>query len=133
MQTILGPNPIVVALHNDTNKVYSKLLYANPIYWFDSKPVYTMEELGMLLPGAEENEKMDQMIKRVGDVSLTAEVRHFCTISAEAERVASMIQDNKKIWGELAAAKLGSIWHLEMADALAWIKDQDDRLLDNAL
>src|SRR6266702_572751 len=28
MQTILGPNPIIVVLHNDTDKVYSKLLYA---------------------------------------------------------------------------------------------------------
>ncbi len=123
IQTILGPNPIVVALCNNTNKVYSKPLYANPINQFDSKPVYTMEELDVLLPGAEENKKTDQMIKRVGDMSLMAKVRHFCTVSAEANRVASMIQDNEKIWGELATAKLGSIQCLEMADALAWIKD----------
>ena len=40
---------------------------------------------------------------------------------------------SKRVWGELAAAKLGCIWHLGMADALTHIKDLDDRLLDDAL
>ena len=44
-----------------------------------------------------------------------------------------VLQENKKVWGELAAAKLGSIHQLKMADTLAWIKDQDDELLDDAL
>jgi len=133
VQVIMGPNPIVIGLRNDTNKVYSKPLYAHPIYHFDGKLVYTMDELGMLLEGAEESDKMDQMIERVGDVSLTAEVRQFRAITAEVDRVALVLQENERVWGELATAKLGSIRHLEMADTLAQIKDQDDRLLDDAL
>ncbi len=47
--------------------------------------------------------------------------------------MATVLQKNEKVWGDLAAAKLGSICHLEMADTLARIKDQDNRLLDDAL
>jgi len=109
VQMIMGPNPIVISIRNDTDKVYSKLLYTNPIYRFDGKPYYTMEELEMLMLEAKEYEKTDWMVEWVGDVLLAAKVRHFCTVSAEAKRVASSIQESKKIWGELAAAKLGSI------------------------
>ncbi len=42
------PNPLVVALHDDMDKVYSKLLYTAPIYQYDGKPVYTMAELDYL-------------------------------------------------------------------------------------
>jgi|SRR6266702_1185183 len=133
VQVIMGPNPIVIGIWNDTDKVYSKPLYAQPIYWFDSKPVYNMEELVMLLLEVEESDKMDQMIERVGDVSLAAEVRRFCAMSAEANQVALVLQEYKKVWGELATAKLGSIHWLEMADTLTQIKDQDDGLLDDTL
>jgi len=75
VQVIMGPNPIMIGIRNDTNKVYSKPLYAHPLYRFDSKPVYNTSELGMLLADAEESNKTDQMIERVGDISLTAEVR----------------------------------------------------------
>ena len=62
-----------------------------------------------------------------------AEVKWFHVISMEANWVANAIQGNERIWGELATAKLGCIQCLEMADTLAWIKDQDDGLLDNML
>jgi len=85
VQVIMGLNPIMIGICNNTDKVYSKPLYAHPIYWFDGKPVYNMNKLGMLLPGAEENNKMDWMIERVGDVSLTVEIRRFHAISVEAD------------------------------------------------
>jgi len=40
VQTILHPNPIVIGLRNDSNKVYTKPLYAAPIFHYDGKPVY---------------------------------------------------------------------------------------------
>ncbi len=63
----------------------------------------------MLMLGAEESEKTNWMIERVGNVSLAVEIQCFHPISAKADRMALMIQDNKRIWGELAAAQLGSI------------------------
>ena len=44
----MAPNPLVVALRKDTDKVYSKLLYAAPVYQYDGKPIYTTEELDYL-------------------------------------------------------------------------------------
>ncbi len=49
----MGPNPLVIGLHNDTDKVYSKLLYTSPVYSFNGKPVYTVQELEVLKMDAE--------------------------------------------------------------------------------
>ena len=32
VQTIMGPNPLVIGLRDDSDKVFSKLLYVTPIY-----------------------------------------------------------------------------------------------------
>jgi len=40
VQVILHPNPIIVGLRDDSDKVYTKPLYAAPIFHFDGKPVY---------------------------------------------------------------------------------------------
>jgi len=40
VQVILHPNPIVVGLRDDSDKVYTKPLYAAPIFHYDGKPVY---------------------------------------------------------------------------------------------
>ncbi len=54
VQTIMGPNPLVIGLRNDTDKVYSKPLYATLIYNFDGKPVYTIQELEVLKSNTED-------------------------------------------------------------------------------
>ncbi len=48
VQAIMSPNLLMIGLHNDTNKVYSKLLYASPIYQYNGKLIYTAEELEFL-------------------------------------------------------------------------------------
>ncbi len=50
----MGPNPLVIGLQDDTDKVYSKPLYATPIYSFNGKPVYTIKELEVLKMDAKE-------------------------------------------------------------------------------
>ncbi len=85
VQTILHPNPIVVGLCDNSNKVYSKLLYASPIYHYDGKPTYTAQELEMLKWDVEGKEQMDCMIHRLHDPSLTAEVHHFCMVAQELD------------------------------------------------
>jgi len=74
IQTILHPNPIVVGLCDDSNKVYSKLLYASPIYHYDGKLIYTAQELEVLKGDAEGKEQTDCMIHHLHDPSLTVEV-----------------------------------------------------------
>ncbi len=48
VQAIMAPSPIVIRLRDNTDKVYSKPLYASPIYQYDGKPTYTMVELDVL-------------------------------------------------------------------------------------
>ncbi len=74
VQVILHPNPIVIGLHNDSNKVFTKPLYAVPVFHYDGKPVYQAEQLEKLKIGVEGQEQMDQMIRRLNDPSLTMEV-----------------------------------------------------------
>ncbi len=59
MQAIMAPNPLVVALRKDTNKVFSKPLYASLVYWFDGKLVYTTGELDYLKADAQGQEMTD--------------------------------------------------------------------------
>ncbi len=59
VQVILHPNPIVVGLRDDSDKVYTKPLYAAPIFHYDGKPVYRAEQLEMLKLGAEGQDQTD--------------------------------------------------------------------------
>ncbi len=117
-QAIMAPNPLVVALRKDTDKVYSKPLYASPVYLYKGKPTYKMEELDYLKAEAKGREMMDRMIHRVGNLSLTAEVHQFRVVTTELERMEQVLVENEEAWGQLAAAKLGTIRQLEMADAV---------------
>jgi len=40
VQVILHPNPIIIGLCDDSDKVYTKPLYAAPIFHYNRKPVY---------------------------------------------------------------------------------------------
>ncbi len=133
VQTIMGPNPLIIGLRDNTNKVYSKPLYAMPIYSFKGKPVYTIQDLEVLKSNMEDQECWDCMIQHLGDPSLTVEVHRFHVLMDELDRMEEVLVANKDQWGHLAAAKLGAIRRLEMSDALGRIKAQDDRLVDDAL
>src|SRR6266702_5067076 len=57
VQVILHPSPIVVRLHNDSNKVYTQPLYAAPVFHYNGKPVYKAQELEILKMKAEGKEQ----------------------------------------------------------------------------
>jgi len=132
-QAIMAPNPLVVALRKDTDKVYSKPLYAAPVYLYDGKPVYRTEEMDYLKAEAAGREMTDRMIDRVGDLSLTAEVHRFRIITTELERMEQVLVENEEAWGQLTAAKLGTIRRLEMADAIERINARNEGFVDDAL
>jgi len=133
VQVILHPNPIVIGLRNDSDKVYTKPLYAEPIFHYNGKPIYRAEQLKALKQGAEGQDQTDRMIRRLNDPSLMAEVHRFRTMAQELERVEEAIAENEDRWGELAAMHCKTIRRLEMADALSRIQDQDDGWVDDTL
>ncbi len=133
VQVILHPNPIVIGLRDDSDKVYTKPLYAAPIFHYDGKPVYRAEQLETLKLGAEGQDQTDRMIRRLNNPSLEAEVHRFRVMAQELGRLEEAIAESKDRWGEIAGMHCRTIRRLEMADALARIQDQDNGLVDDAL
>src|SRR6266702_769 len=132
-QAIMAPNPLVIALHKDSDKVFSKPLYASPVYAFDGKPTYLTGELDYLKADAEGREFTDRLINREGDLSLKAEVHRFRMITSELERMETVLVENEEAWGQLAAAKLGVIRRLEMADVNQRINVNNQGFVDDVL
>ncbi len=95
-QAIMAPNPLVVVLWRDINKVYSKLLYAAPVYLYEGKPTYKTKELDYLKADAEGHKMMDQLIDCAGNLSLTVEVHHFCMVTAELEQMEQVLVENEE-------------------------------------
>ena len=133
VQVILHLNPIVVRLHNDSSKLFTKPLYAAPIFHYDGKPVYRAEQLEKLKLGEEGKDQMDWMIRHLNDPLLAAEVHQYCVMAQELEQIEEAIVESEDQWGELATMHCRIIWRLEMADALAQIQDQDEGLVDDTL
>jgi len=129
----MAPNPLVIALRNNSDKVFSKPLYASPIYAYDGKPTYATGELDYLKADAQGREFTDRLIDREGDLSLKAEVHRFRMVTSELERMETVLVENEEAWGQLAAAKLGVIRRLEMADANARINTNNQGFVDDAL
>ncbi len=133
IQVILHPNPIVVGLRDDSDKVYTQPLYAVPIFHYDRKPIYRAQELEMLKMKAKGREQTDRMIHHLHNPSLTVEVHHFRMMSQELECLEEAIAEGEDRWGEIVAMQCKTIWRLEMADALAHIEDTDSGLVDDVL
>jgi len=133
VQVILHPNPIVVGLWDDSDKVFTKPLYAVPIFHYDGKPVYRAEQLEALKLGAEGQDQTDRMIRRLNDPLLKAKVHRFHVMVQELGQLEEAIAESEDRWGEIAGMHCRTIRRLEMADALARIQEQDDGLVDDAL
>jgi len=108
-QAIMAPNPLIIALRKDLDKVFSKPLYASPVYAFDGKPTYATGELDYLKADAQGREFTDRLVDREGDLSLKVEVHRFRMVTSELERMETVLVENEEHWGQLAAAKLGVI------------------------
>jgi len=132
-QAIMAPNPLVIGLRRDSDKVFSKPLYAAPVYKFDGKPTYATAELDYLKADAQGREFTDRLIDQEGDLSLKAEIHRFQMVTAELDRMEAVLVENEDTWGQLAAAKLGAIRRLEMADANARIAANNQGFVDSAL
>ncbi len=113
--------------------MYTKPLYAAPIFHYDGKPVYRAQELEMLKKDAEGEDQTNHMIHCLNDPSLMVEVHRFCMVSQELKRLKEAMVANEDQWGGLAAMQVKTIQRLEMADTLLRIKGQDDGLIDDAL
>ena len=95
VQVILHPNPIVIGLRDDSDKVFTKPLYAALVFHYDRKLVYRAEQLEKLKAGAEGQDQTDRMICCLNDPSLTAEVHCFQAMAQELERLEGAIAESE--------------------------------------
>ncbi len=54
-------------------------------------------------------------------------------LTSELERMETVLVENEEAWGQLAAAKLGVIRRLEMADANVRLNANNQGFIDDAL
>ena len=120
-------------LRDDSDKVFTQPLYTTPIFHYGGKPIYMAQSLEMLKMEAKGKEQTVCMIHCLHNPSLTAEVHRFCMMSQELGCLEEAIAESKDQWSKLAVMQCKMIWRLEMADALARIKDADDGLVDDVL
>ncbi len=132
-QAIMAPNPLVIALRQDSDKVFSKPLYASLVYAFNGKPTYMASKLDYLKTDTEGREFTDRLIDREGDLLLKAEIHRFHMLTTELERMETVLVENEEQWGQLAAAKLGAIRRLEMADVNKRLNANNQGFVDDAL
>jgi len=95
VQVILHPNPIVIGIRDDSDKVFTKPLYVALIFHYDGKPVYRVQELEVLKADAEGQEQTDCMICQLNNPLLTAEVHHFCSVSQEINHLEEAMVESK--------------------------------------
>ena len=95
VQVVMHPNPFVIGLCNNSDKVYTAPLYAVPIFHYDGKPVYHTQELEFLKMEVEGKEQTDRMLRRLNDLSLVAEVHRFRIMTQELARLEEAIAEGE--------------------------------------
>ena len=120
----MSRNPMVITLVDGSDHMYAVPLYARPILTLGTHEVYPKEDLTLFDGGYDERAHIDHTIKRCHDPSLKAEVHRYRSLTSTLKELEDRLITLERHWGELAAAKLSCIWHLEMADALARIEEQ---------
>ncbi|KAH9067676.1 hypothetical protein EDB87DRAFT_1678000 [Lactarius vividus] len=100
VQVIMGSDPIVLGLVEDSEKVYSQPLYAEPHVKATGKEQYPQEDMHLFAGGYHDRPRLDRAIGELHDVSLKAEVHCYRAYAYEAERMEQQLH-------QLAAALRG--------------------------
>src|SRR6266702_1572288 len=130
IQVIMGPNPMVLGVIDESDLVYPRPLYATPFLTFAHQPIYPQEDLDVLTAEHADHPIVDRCAKDLGDESVIAEIHHFRTLTQEGDRIEARIIELEKAFGDVQALKLGSIRHMEMVDVMARLEEHRTGMLD---
>jgi phage shock protein A len=73
---------------------------------------------------------IDHEIAELHDVTVRAEVTHYCALTADLAYLEGRLMELERQWGEMSSKKLGCIRRLEMANVLAHLEVQRGSILD---
>ncbi|KAH9019553.1 hypothetical protein EDB85DRAFT_1896593 [Lactarius pseudohatsudake] len=124
VQVVMAADPRVIALVDDSDKVYSKPLYAEPMVRERGKPHYAPEDLFMFAVGHAGRHRVDMAVNELRDVSAKAELHRFRSYTQEAERVEQRLHSLALALGEIKGELARSKFRLEMADLVARIEEK---------
>jgi len=130
IQVIMGPNPMVLGVIDESDLVYPRPLYATPFLTFVRQPIYPQEDLDVLTAEHADRPIVDRCAKDLGDKSVTAEIHRFRILTQEGDRIKACIIELEKAFGEVQALKLGSIRCMEMVDVMARLEERRMGMLD---
>ena len=80
-RVIMGPDPHVIGIIPGDHSQYGGPLYALPDHDQGEHPQYAHDNLWHFKYGANEQAQFDNALEHIHDLSLTAEVTHFCEAS----------------------------------------------------
>jgi hypothetical protein len=133
VKVILGIMPIVMGLLVDSDKVFTKPLYADPVWPFSRRPIYTPEEMASLEYEYREREHIDGCVATIRDLSLEAELHRFRMLTAQAAMMNTRLREIENVWGTVDVARLACVRRLEMADTLGRIDDVKEHTISRVI
>ena len=124
----MGPDPHVIGIIPGNRSQYGGPLYVIPDHDQGEHPQYTHNDLWHFKYGADKREHFDNVLEHIHDLSLTAEVLHFC----EAYCLFFIYQEEvckieEQMW-EASQLKDASARRLEGANALDRIEAAAEEL-----
>ncbi|KAH9038199.1 hypothetical protein EDB85DRAFT_2141961 [Lactarius pseudohatsudake] len=124
VQVVMAADPRVIALVDDSDKVYSKPLYVEPMVRERGKPHYAPEDLFMFAEGHANRHRVDKAVNELRDVSAKAELHRFRSYTQEAECVEQRLHHLALALGEIKGELSRSKFCLEMVDIVARIEEK---------
>ncbi len=123
IQVIMGPNPMVLGVVDESDLVYPRPLYTTPFLTFARRPIYPQEDLDVLTAEHTDHATVDRCTRDLGDELVIAEIHRFRVLTQEGDRIEAQIIELERAFGEVQALKLGSIQRMEMADVMARLEE----------
>ncbi|KAH9160441.1 hypothetical protein EDB89DRAFT_1914725 [Lactarius sanguifluus] len=108
IQVVDGPDPLIIGLIEDSNKVYTKPLYAKPHV------------------GHAGQHCLDRVINELKDRGLKAELKHYRQYQHKAERVEQRLHSLAQSLGGIQLELKKSKYRLEMADVIKQVSQMQE-------
>ncbi|KAH8985898.1 hypothetical protein EDB92DRAFT_1949557 [Lactarius akahatsu] len=126
VQVVRGPDPLVLGLVDDSNKVYSRPLYAELQVREAGKPHYSPEDMYAFVGGHSNQHCMDRAVNELKDVGLKAELTHYHTYKHEAERMEQRLHALTQALGGVQGELMRCKFRLEMANMLDQVMERQE-------
>ena len=119
----MGPDPHVIGIIPGDNSQYGGPLYAVPDHDQGERPRYAQDNFWRFKFGADDFNRFESALERIGDLSLTAKVTHYRETSRLFFQYQEEIRKIENCMWEASQLKDTSVRRLEGANALHRIEE----------